>query len=243
MQTRIDLLRREEYSDFDNVLREIGDLLVTSFSDAFRYSFMEGGEAYCPGRGPKGFDDFCAESFSFDSLKKLYEDPASIFVKCETVEDREARIVGVAVMKRESMVELEQQSITYEEYNEAPCFVKDVVHAKEYLQGDSRSIIELKRLYVLPRFHGKGLGTRLLSKCCEIVQGMEETVDERGVFFYLGVWSKNPGAIRLYAKHGFKYVGYHNFSVDGHDFVDYILGQVAVNTNSQPTRSAAVNFP
>ncbi len=61
--------------------------------------------------------------------------------------------------------------------------------------------IELQRIYLVERVFGRGIGERLLAHCLEIARrdGFET--------IWLGVWEKNPRAIRFYEKHDFRKVG------------------------------------
>lgn len=75
---------------------------------------------------------------------------------------------------------------------------------------------ELKRIYVLKACQGGGRGTRLLSPALAWL----EREGPRGV--WLGVWSKNHGAQRLYERLGFEKVGEYEFLVGetrDHDFI------------------------
>lgn len=67
---------------------------------------------------------------------------------------------------------------------------------------------ELKRLYVLADQQGSGLGTRLLETALEWLEG---EYPHRSL--WLGVWSENYGAQRLYSRYGFKRVGDYYFEV------------------------------
>ena len=68
---------------------------------------------------------------------------------------------------------------------------------------------ELKRLYVLKRFQGGGTGSRLLA---ETLAWLETDGPRR---LWIGVWSENLGAQRLYRRMGFEQVGEYEFIV-GH---------------------------
>lgn len=65
---------------------------------------------------------------------------------------------------------------------------------------------ELWRLYVRAEMQGAGLGVRLL----EQTLGWLERPGRR---LWIGVWSENLGAQRLYARYGFSKVGDYAFSV------------------------------
>ncbi len=63
------------------------------------------------------------------------------------------------------------------------------------------STIELRRLYMLERVWGTGIGTTLLEYCVD--EGRNRGFD----IFWLGVWEENERAIRFYDKFGFSQVG------------------------------------
>lgn len=66
---------------------------------------------------------------------------------------------------------------------------------------------ELKRLYVLKSLHNGGHGGRLLRVVLDwLLRDGPRTL-------WIGVWSENLGAQRLYARHGFAKVGEYEFPV------------------------------
>lgn len=66
---------------------------------------------------------------------------------------------------------------------------------------------ELKRLYVLRGCQNGGHGARLFRTALDWL----ERAGPRTL--WIGVWSENPGAQRLYARHGFEQVGEYEFPV------------------------------
>jgi ribosomal protein S18 acetylase RimI-like enzyme len=66
---------------------------------------------------------------------------------------------------------------------------------------------ELDRIYILAAHRGGGLGSRLLA---ETLAWLEKDGPRR---LWIGVWSENHGAQRLYARHGFELVGTYRFKV------------------------------
>jgi ribosomal protein S18 acetylase RimI-like enzyme len=66
---------------------------------------------------------------------------------------------------------------------------------------------ELKRLYILKAFQGGGTGSRLLA---ETLAWLERDGPRR---LWIGVWSENFGAQRLYGRLGFEKVGEYHFIV------------------------------
>jgi ribosomal protein S18 acetylase RimI-like enzyme len=76
---------------------------------------------------------------------------------------------------------------------------------------------EIRQLYVLKSFHGHGLGSRLLQLA---LTWLEERAYEP---LYVGVWSENFGAQRLYERYGFRKCGEYEFPVGETRDRDFIL--------------------
>ena len=66
---------------------------------------------------------------------------------------------------------------------------------------------ELDRLYLLQGSQSGGVGSRLFA---EVMAWLEQDGPRR---LWIGVWSENYGAQRLYARHGFEVVGTYEFVV------------------------------
>ena len=66
---------------------------------------------------------------------------------------------------------------------------------------------ELKRLYLLKAFQGGGAGRKLLEEALAWLQ------DQGRRELWIGVWSENHGAQRLYGRLGFEKVGEYGFPV------------------------------
>jgi ribosomal protein S18 acetylase RimI-like enzyme len=81
---------------------------------------------------------------------------------------------------------------------------------------------ELQQLYVLQAWQGGGRGRSLL----EAALGELVTV-QRHAPLYVGVWSQNPGAQRLYARYGFQKVGEYDFPVGAQLDREFILKRSA----------------
>ena len=65
--------------------------------------------------------------------------------------------------------------------------------------------IEIQRFYIDRAWHGRGLAAQLMAACLAAAR-------ERGAeTVWLGVWERNPRAIRFYEKHGFTDVGSQEF--------------------------------
>ncbi|HZC16334.1 MAG TPA: GNAT family N-acetyltransferase [Caulobacteraceae bacterium] len=77
---------------------------------------------------------------------------------------------------------------------------------------------ELWRLYLRREAQGSGLGGRLLTLALDWLRAP-------GRRLWIGVWSENFGAQRLYARYGFAKVGAYEFSVGGTRDLEFILAR------------------
>jgi len=76
---------------------------------------------------------------------------------------------------------------------------------------------EIRRIYVLHRYQGAGLGHRLMD---EVLRAARARGCRR---LLLGVYSRNEAALAFYARMGFTQAGTRNFRVGTNDYFDYIL--------------------
>lgn len=81
------------------------------------------------------------------------------------------------------------------------------------------SDIEIKRIYLLSRFHGTGAGRALLEAATE------EARTRGNKRLLLGVYKGNETALNFYKKAGFKRIGEREFDVGGAVYEDWVLGQ------------------
>lgn len=77
--------------------------------------------------------------------------------------------------------------------------------------------LEIERIYVLKEFHGKKVGQQLYEKAMEIATS--KAVD----YVWLGVWEKNPRAIRFYEKNGFEAFDKHVFKLGEDEQTDIMM--------------------
>lgn len=77
--------------------------------------------------------------------------------------------------------------------------------------------IEIERIYVLKDFHGQKVGQLLFDKALEIAREREAE------YIWLGVWEKNPKAIRFYEKNGFVPFGSHIFRLGDDEQTDIMM--------------------
>jgi diamine N-acetyltransferase len=76
---------------------------------------------------------------------------------------------------------------------------------------------EVQEVYVRSDCQGYQLGTRLLTTALEWLEG------QRFAPLYVGVWSENVGAQRLYRRFGFEKVAEYGFPVGDHVDQEFIL--------------------
>ncbi|WP_033376795.1 GNAT family N-acetyltransferase [Alloscardovia criceti] len=80
-----------------------------------------------------------------------------------------------------------------------------------------RNSLEVQRLYVMPRFKRRGLGTYLMEKAVDIAQ-------EHGcTSLWLGVWQYNFAAQQFYKSWGYERFSEHTFMVGEDPQVDFLL--------------------
>jgi diamine N-acetyltransferase len=78
--------------------------------------------------------------------------------------------------------------------------------------------IELKRIYVLSRFHGNGPGRALMDAVVQAADGYRRLL--------LGVYSANTRAQVFYRKHGFEIIGERRFDVGGTLYDDVVMAKI-----------------
>jgi ribosomal protein S18 acetylase RimI-like enzyme len=79
--------------------------------------------------------------------------------------------------------------------------------------------VEIKRIYLLSRFHGGGLGTRLMEAALAEARAMGR---RRAL---LGVYRLNEGAQGFYRRHGFNTVGARRFQVGQRFYDDVVMAR------------------
>jgi ribosomal protein S18 acetylase RimI-like enzyme len=77
--------------------------------------------------------------------------------------------------------------------------------------------LEIERIYVDKEFQGHGLGAELIAKAKERAFALELNA------IWLGVWEKNPDAIRFYERHGFVRFGSHPFRMGDEIQTDVLM--------------------
>ncbi|HEX8381608.1 MAG TPA: GNAT family N-acetyltransferase [Allosphingosinicella sp.] len=77
--------------------------------------------------------------------------------------------------------------------------------------------LELKRIYTLSRFHGSGMGSRLMHCAAELAR------DKGARRLLLGVYAGNERAIAFYGKNGFKRIADRRFRVGDREYPDIVF--------------------
>ncbi|WP_374415005.1 N-acetyltransferase family protein [Novosphingobium colocasiae] len=77
--------------------------------------------------------------------------------------------------------------------------------------------VELKRIYVLSRFHGSGIAAGLLAAALAGSAGYRRLL--------LGVKNDNHRALAFYARHGFEQIGTRTFRVGDKHYDDFVLAR------------------
>ncbi|MEP7163687.1 MAG: GNAT family N-acetyltransferase [Ferruginibacter sp.] len=91
--------------------------------------------------------------------------------------------------------------------NEIPVGYLKVNFGKAQTEMQDKKGLEIERIYVKAGLQGKKIGQLLFDKALQIAQ-------ERGVdYLWLGVWEKNPGAIKFYERNGMRKFASHLFKL------------------------------
>jgi ribosomal protein S18 acetylase RimI-like enzyme len=83
----------------------------------------------------------------------------------------------------------------------------------------SATDVELKRIYLLSKFQGGGVGKRLMAEAAS------HAVAGGATRLLLGVYANNHAAIGFYERNGFTQVGTRQFDVGGTLYDDFIMGR------------------
>lgn len=77
--------------------------------------------------------------------------------------------------------------------------------------------LEIERIYVLRTYQGKGVGQLLYNKAIQVAKQNGKD------YVWLGVWEKNPRAIRFYEKNGFVIFDKHLFQLGDDLQKDFLM--------------------
>ena len=109
------------------------------------------------------------------------------------------------------------------ELNRAPVGYALLTHPE--LDAARDGDVELKKIYLLSRFHGIGIAPRLFDAVMEASQGHDRLL--------LGVKADNDRAIAFYRKQGFTPIATRQFDVGGTLYDDVVLACEISRTRSQ----------
>ena len=79
--------------------------------------------------------------------------------------------------------------------------------------------VELQRIYVDRRWHGRGVGNALMERCVTLARAAGAGA------IWLGVWQENPRAIAFYRRLGFEVVGTQTFQLGTDRQEDFIMAR------------------
>lgn len=105
--------------------------------------------------------------------------------------------------------------IAWEDENPVGYLKLNKGNAQTEMQDDMA--LEIERIYVKTSYHGKKVGQLLYDKALEVAQQQHHS------YLWLGVWEKNPRAIRFYEKNGFKAFDKHMFKMGNDEQVDIMM--------------------
>ena len=80
-----------------------------------------------------------------------------------------------------------------------------------------KNYLEIERIYVLKEYHGKKVGQLLYEKAIKIAKS------KNAEYVWLGVWEKNPRAIKFYEKNGFVPFDKHIFKLGNDKQTDLMM--------------------
>lgn len=100
--------------------------------------------------------------------------------------------------------------------NEVIGYLK-INHGQSQTELKDLTAMEIERIYVLKKFHGKNVGQVLYQKAIDIAK--EKNAD----YVWLGVWEENPRAINFYKKNGFVEFDKHIFVLGDDEQTDIMM--------------------
>ena len=80
--------------------------------------------------------------------------------------------------------------------------------------------LEIERIYVKKSHHGQRVGQLLYDQALETAKSLHKK------YLWLGVWEKNPRAIRFYEKNGFEVFGNHTFRLGDDEQTDLMMKKI-----------------
>ena len=94
--------------------------------------------------------------------------------------------------------------------------IRESLQSKDLPQADA---IEIARIYAVKDVIGKGVGRMLMQEAIDYAIHLKKKI------IWLGVWEKNPRAIRFYGKCGFREVGDQTFLLGSDPQRDLVMSR------------------
>jgi len=91
-------------------------------------------------------------------------------------------------------------------------------------EQQDQEALEIERIYVKSSHHGKKVGQLLYEKALEVAR------EKHNSYLWLGVWEKNPRAIRFYEKNGFIAFDTHMFTMGNDQQTDIMMKKELAKT-------------
>ncbi len=180
---------------------EDAEALSTLASTCFRQTF---GHLYAP----DDLDRFIHEAYSPEVLRAELADPKRatwlLFLEGSEAE-------ATASERTEAYPASEDKLIGY--VTVCPAHLPH----SEVKEGDG----EVQRLYLLREYQGGGRGSRMLEHALNWLEADGPRT------LWIGVWSENYGAQKLYGRYGFTKVGEYSFMVGDHADREFIMRREA----------------
>lgn len=92
-----------------------------------------------------------------------------------------------------------------------------VFESRPECEIDARQPVQLKRIYIGPAWHGRGVAQLLLARC------VDEAVKRHADVMWLAVWPRNPRAVKFYLNSGFKIAGQQPFEILDEVQLDHVM--------------------
>jgi ribosomal protein S18 acetylase RimI-like enzyme len=90
-------------------------------------------------------------------------------------------------------------------------------YGQSQIELQNSKFLEIERIYVLKKYHGKNVGQILYEKALLLAR------QSNANYIYLGVWEENARAINFYKKNGFKEVDKHIFKLGNDEQTDLLM--------------------
>lgn len=121
--------------------------------------------------------------------------------------------------KIEMKIREDPDSLLIAYFNNNPIGIAEILFNSECPIRKSR-VPELGKLYVLERFHGKGVGGGLIQE----VEGMIVRIGYHEL--NLEVWENNAKAIHFYKRYGYTYLGKVDFPMETNTYINLVMNKV-----------------